>query len=39
MKKNHLILIGIAVVAIVIFGWVKSTYNGMVGGRGHHGPC
>jgi LemA protein len=31
MKKNHLILIGIAVVAIVIFGWVKSTYNGMVG--------
>ena len=31
MKKNHLILIGIAVVVIVIFGWVKSTYNGMVG--------
>jgi LemA protein len=31
MKKNHLILIGIAVVAIVIFGWIKSTYNGMVG--------
>lgn len=31
MKKNHLILIGIAVVAIVIFGWVKSTYNSMVG--------
>lgn len=31
MKKNHLILIGIAVVAIIIFGWVKSTYNGMVG--------
>ena len=31
MKKNHLILIGIAVVVIVIFGWVKSNYNGMVG--------
>ena len=31
MKKNHLNLIGIAVVVIVIFGWVKSTYNGMVG--------
>ena len=31
MKKNHLILIGIAVVVIVIFGWVKGTYNGMVG--------
>lgn len=30
MKKSYLILIGIAVVAIVIFGWVKSTYNGMV---------
>ena len=31
MKKSYLILIGIAVVVIVIFGWVKSTYNGMVG--------
>lgn len=30
MKKIYLILIGMAVVAIVIFGWVKSTYNGMV---------
>ena len=30
MKKNHLILIGIAVAAIVIFLWVKGTYNGMV---------
>ena len=30
MKKNHLILIGVAVAAIVIFLWVKGTYNGMV---------
>lgn len=30
MKKNHLILIGVAVAAIVIFMWVKGTYNGMV---------
>ena len=30
MKKSYLILIGIAVVVILIIGWVKSTYNGMV---------
>ena len=30
MKKNHLILIGVAIVAIVCFLWVKGTYNGMV---------
>ena len=30
MKKSYLILIGVAIVAIAIFGWVKSTYNGMV---------
>lgn len=30
MKKSYLILIGIAVAVILIIGWVKSTYNGMV---------
>jgi len=30
MKKSYLILIGIAVVVILIIGWVKSTYNGIV---------
>ena len=30
MKKSYLILIGIAVVVVIIFGWIKSTYNGMV---------
>lgn len=30
MKKNYVILIVVAVVAIAIFGWVKGTYNGMV---------
>ena len=30
MKKNHLILIGVAIVAIVCFLWIKGTYNGMV---------
>jgi LemA protein len=31
MKKSYVILIVVAIVAVVIFGWVKSTYNGMVG--------
>jgi LemA protein len=30
MKKSYLILIGIAVVVLIIFSWVKGTYNGMV---------
>ena len=30
MKKSYVVLIVVAVVAIAIFGWVKSTYNGMV---------
>ena len=30
MKKSYLILIGIAVVVVIIFVWIKSTYNGMV---------
>lgn len=31
MKKTYVVLIVLAVVVIGIFGWVKSTYNGMVG--------
>lgn len=31
MKKSYVILIVVVIVAVVIFGWVKSTYNGMVG--------
>ena len=30
MKKNYVVLIVVAVIAIALFGWVKSTYNGMV---------
>lgn len=30
MKKTYVVLIVLAVVLIGIFGWVKSTYNGMV---------
>ena len=30
MKKSYVVLIVVAVIAIAIFGWVKSTYNGMV---------
>ena len=30
MKKSYLILIGIVVVVLIIFSWVKGTYNGMV---------
>ena len=30
MKKSYVVLIVVAVIAIVLFGWVKSTYNGMV---------
>lgn len=30
MKKSHVVLIVVAVIAIALFGWVKSTYNGMV---------
>ena len=30
MKKSYVVLIVVAVVAIALFGWVKSTYNGMV---------
>jgi len=30
MKKSYVVLIVVAVVTIAIFGWVKSTYNGMV---------
>lgn len=31
MKKSYVILIAVAVVAIALFGWVKGTYNSMVG--------
>ena len=30
MKKSYVVLIVVAVIAIALFGWVKSTYNGMV---------
>lgn len=30
MKKSYVVLIVVVVIAIVLFGWVKSTYNGMV---------
>ena len=30
MKKSYVVLIVVIVIAIVLFGWVKSTYNGMV---------
>lgn len=30
MKKSYVVLIVVAVITIAIFGWVKSTYNGMV---------
>lgn len=30
MKKSYVVLIAVAVLAIILFGWVKSTYNGMV---------
>lgn len=30
MKKTYVVLIVLAVIIIGIFGWVKSTYNGMV---------
>ena len=30
MKKSYVVLFVVAVIAIAIFGWVKSTYNGMV---------
>ena len=30
MKKSYVVLIVIAVIAVGIFGWVKSTYNSMV---------
>lgn len=30
MKKGYVVLIVVAVIAIALFGWVKSTYNGMV---------
>ena len=31
MKKSIIVLIVIAVIAIAIFGWVKGSYNAMVG--------
>ena len=30
MKKSYVVLFVVAVIAIALFGWVKSTYNGMV---------
>lgn len=30
MKKSYVVLIVVAVIAIALLGWVKSTYNGMV---------
>lgn len=30
MKKSYVVLIVVAVITIALFGWVKSTYNGMV---------
>lgn len=30
MKKSYVVLIVVALIAIALFGWVKSTYNGMV---------
>ena len=30
MKKSYVVLIVVAVIAVALFGWVKSTYNGMV---------
>ena len=30
MKKSYVIIIAIVVVVVAIFGWVTSTYNGMV---------
>ena len=30
MKKSYVVLIVVVVIAIALFGWVKSTYNGMV---------
>ena len=30
MKNSYVVLIVVAVIAIALFGWVKSTYNGMV---------
>lgn len=30
MKKSYVVLFVVAVIAIAIFAWVKSTYNGMV---------
>lgn len=30
MKKSYVVLIVVVVIALILFGWVKGTYNGMV---------